>query len=109
MIKTILAASGIQHRGTRWTRPPAGTYAVYFDNVERDAADRVNVPGVLPAVVTHNVMVELYEDAPDDIAETALEAAMNAQGLSWTKQDRYWLQDVQRYQVIYEFTYTAKA
>ena len=104
MIDTIL--SGVPHRQGRFLKPPAETYAVYMDNLTIDAADRVG--GKLPGIVTHDVMIEVYEPSPDDKTEAAIEAAMNAQGLSWTKQDRYWLQDVQRYQVIYEFTYTTK-
>lgn len=110
MLKKIMTASGVQFRPTRWPRPPAGTYAVIFDDVDRDAADRVTPPtsGVLPAVIKHNGTIEVYEDKPDPDAEAAIEAAINAQGLSWTKQDRYWLQDAQRYQVVYELSYVDK-
>jgi hypothetical protein len=52
--------------------------------------------------------MELYEDRPDDATETALEAAIAAEGLQYSKQDRYWLQSEQQYQVIYEFTYNEK-
>jgi hypothetical protein len=41
--------------------------------------------------------------------EAAIEAELDARGLPWTKEDRYWLQDVRRYQVLYEFTYTNKS
>jgi hypothetical protein len=52
--------------------------------------------------------VELYEPHPDDEAEQAIESALDARGIPWTKEDREWLQDVQRYQVIYSFTYITK-
>jgi hypothetical protein len=110
MIKNILTAAGVKHRQARFMKPPAETYAVYFDNVTGDGADRVTPPtgGRLPGIFHHDVTVELYEPTPDDATEAAIEAALASQGLTWSKQDRYWLQDVQRYQVIYELAYTTK-
>lgn len=109
MIKDILTASGVEYAQGRFMRAPAGTYAVYFDDVEVDGADPVKTAAsVLPGIYTHDVTIELYEPTPDDVSETAIEAELNARGLPWTKQDRYWLQDLQRYQVIYEFTYYTK-
>lgn len=111
MTREILTAAGVQNRRARWPRPPADTYAVYFDDVTVGAPDPVTPPTRegLPRVVTHNVTIEVYEPAPDDAAEAAIEAELDARGLSWTKQDRYWLQDAQRYQVVYEFAYTSKS
>ena len=110
MIKEILEAAGVLHRRGRFNQPPAGTYAVYFDDIESDGADPVSpaTPGGLPRIYNHDIRVELYEAKPDDAVETAIEAELDAQGLAWTKQDRYWLQTEQRYQVIYEFSYTSK-
>jgi hypothetical protein len=110
MIKEILTAAGVQYRQGRHTKPPADTYAVYFDDVERDGADPVtpDTSAGLPGIYHHDVRVELYEPKPDDKTEAAIEAELNARGLPWSKEDRYWLQDAQRYQVIYEFTYTEK-
>lgn len=105
MINTILKASGVPYRESRYPHPPAKTYAVYFD--DQDAHGPDPFPGV-PKVVTHNVTVELYEPEQDPAAEAAIEAQLNAAGLDWTKQARYWLQNAQRYQVIYEFTYITK-
>lgn len=103
MVDNILTAAGVQFRRARFPSPPAATYAVYTDDLE------TNGPDTDPwMVVTHNVTVEVYEPAPDDANETAIEAAINAQGIAWTKQDRYWLQSEQRYQVIYEFSYIEK-
>ena len=102
MINDIITAAGINTRKTRHTRPPAGTYAVYMDNIEASGADGVN------CIRRHDVTIELYEPAPDDAAEAAIEAALDARGIPWAKQDRYWLQEEQRYQVIYEFTYYEK-
>lgn len=102
MVKDILEAAGIQSRPVRFLRPPAGTYAVYLDDVETDGPDGV------PCIHHHDYTVEVYEPAPDDDAEAAIEAALTARGLHWRKQDRHWLQQEQRYQVIYEFTHIEK-
>ena len=106
MITHILTAAGIPHKPARFPDPPTGTYAIYFDDVEVDGPDRL-APGV-PRIARHEVTVELYEPAQDDAAEDALEAQLVAQGLTWTKQARYWLDSLRRYQVIYEFSYTIK-
>jgi hypothetical protein len=110
MIKEILTAAGVLHRQGRFPKPPEATYAVYFDNVGRDGADPVTpvTSAGLPGIYHHDGRIELYEPKPDDKTEAAIEAELNARGLPWTKEDRYWLQDVQRYQVLYEFTYTTK-
>jgi hypothetical protein len=103
MVNEILTASGVQFRRSRFPKPPAETYAVYMDDITATGPDH------MPArIFTHDITVELYEPEPDDVAEAAIEAAITAQGIPWTKEDRYWLQDVQRYQVIYEFSYTVK-
>ena len=102
MIKTILTAAGVPFRRSRFLKPPAETYAVFMDEVSTDGADGINL------ISTHDITVEVYEPELDDDAEAAIEAAINAQGLPWTKQDRYWLREEQRYQVIYEFSYITK-
>lgn len=102
MVETILKASGLNFRQARFPDPPAETYAVYFDEVEADGPDGYN------RIFWHDVMVELYEPVPDDAAEAAIEAVLNARGIPWTKQARYWLDSVRRYQVIYEFSYIEK-
>lgn len=110
MINDILTAAGVPHRQGRFTSPPADTYAVYFDDLDHDGPDPVkpSTAAGLPRVREHNVMVEVYEPKPDPKTEESIEEALNAKGLLWSKQDRYWLQDVQRYQVIYEFSYIDK-
>ena len=103
MRDTILTASGINVRRVRFPTPPADTYAIYTDDVTATGPDHMAA-----RIFSHDVTVELYEAQPDDAAERAVEAAIDALGFPWTKQDRYWLQDVQRYQVIYELSYTVK-
>ena len=105
MIHEILTASAIPYRQGRFINPPAKSYAVYFDDLDVSGPDPQ--PGA-PQIVRHDVMVELYEPKADPAAEAALEAELNARGIPWTKEDRYWLQNLQRYQVIYEFTYNEK-
>lgn len=102
MVNNILTAAGIKFRRSRFPEPPAETYAVYMDDVDADGPDGMN------RIFTHNITVEVYEPKPDDALEAALEAVLDAAGVRWTKQDRYWLQDVQRYQVVYEFSYIIK-
>lgn len=107
MISSILTASGIPYRQGRFLNPPAETYAIYFDFQEADGPDPVELAD-LPRVIYHDVTVELYEPEQDPAAEAAIEAALTARGILWTKEARYWLQNVQRYQVVYEFNYNEK-
>lgn len=102
MVNKILTAAGIPYRRGRLTGRKAPTEAVYLDDITTDGPDG------LPWIRRHDITVELYEDRPDDAAEKALENAITAASLQWTKQDRYWLQSEQMYQVIYEFTYKEK-
>lgn len=99
----ILAAAGIPERGSRFLKPPAGTYAVWMDDIETDGPD-----GMPPRIFTHNCTIELYEPKKDEAAVTALEAALTAAGRKWTKQDRYWLPTEQMYQTVYEYSYIEK-
>ena len=103
MVNDILTAAGIKGRRGRFTGTPPSTYAVWMDDITTEGADVA--PGLL---VRHDITIELYENKPDDAKEAALEAELTARGLHYTKQDRYWLQDEQMYQVIYEFTYYEK-
>lgn len=103
MFKTILAAAGIPERGSRFVTPPAGTYAVWFDDLDTDGPD-----GMPPRIFTHDVTLELYEHKKDAAAVQALERELSAAGLHWSKQDRVWIKSEQLYQTIYEFTYIEK-
>lgn len=103
MIADILGASGLPYRETQFMRPPAGTYAVYMDDVDADGPDGLN------RIFTHDLTVELYEPKPDPQAEAAVERELDARGLHYRKQPRFWVEQAQRYQVIYEFTYIVKS
>jgi hypothetical protein len=103
MVKKILTAAGVQGRRGRFTGSKPVSYVVWLDDQTTEGPD--DQPG---ALIRHDITLELYEDKPDNAAEAALEAALAAEGLQYTKQDRYWLQSEQQYQVIYEFTYYEK-
>ena len=102
MTNEILTASGLPYRETQYQHEPPKTYAVYMDDVEVDGGDLVNL------IKRHSVTIEIYEPKPDPEAEAAIERELNARGIKWTKQSRYWLPDAGRYQVIYEFDYIEK-
>jgi hypothetical protein len=103
MVDEILAAAGIQGRGSRFVKPPAGTYAVWYDDIDTDGPD-----GMPPCIFFQNCTVELYAPKPDPDAEAALEAQLSARGLHWKKQSRFWIKSEQMYQTIYDFSYTEK-
>lgn len=103
MVNDILTSIGLQNRRGRFVRAPGGTYAVYLDDVSAEG------PDILPGMLRrHDVTVELYEPAPDDKTEEDLETVLDAAGLRWTKQDRYWIHSEQLYQVVYDFSYHTK-
>ena len=103
MVTEILKRAGVKFRQSRYTaRPLPDTYAVYFDDREAGGADGIN------CLITHNITIEVYESKPDDVTEAAIEEAMDTYGLEWTSQARYFIQEEQRYQVIYEFSYIEK-
>lgn len=109
MIDKILDASGIPSRSARYPQPPAETYGIYFDAETVDGPDAVLAGSGVPLNVQHDVSVELYEPIQDPDAEAAFEGALVAHGVTaWEKDDRYWLQNAQRYQVIYRFTFYEK-
>lgn len=103
MIKAITKAAGLEIRETRHQKP-GDTYGVYMDAVEAGGADGVN------CIRRHDITLELYAPtaAKAEAAESALEDVLDARGIPWTKQGRYWLKDEQKYQEIYEFTYIEK-
>lgn len=108
MIKEILTAAGVEHARGRFLRTPAGTYAVYFDDIEVETADRTPNTNA-PRIYHHDVTVEVYEPKLDDEIEAAIEAELDTRGIAWGKQDRYWLKDLQRYQIVYDLAYTTKS
>ena len=103
VVTNILARAGVKFRQSRYmAKPLPDTYAVYFDDREASGADGVNF------LITHNITIEVYESKPDEVTERAIEEALDFYGVEWTSQARYWIQEEQRYQVIYEFYYIEK-
>lgn len=104
MIKEIAKAAGLNIREARHQKPPSGVYGVYMDSVEAGGADGEN------CIRVHEYTLEIYSPSAKDAnaAEAAVEEALDALGIPWTKQGRYWLEDAQRYQEIYEFTHIEK-
>ena len=76
MVSEILTAAGVPHRRNRFPSPPAGTFAIWMDDITADGPD-----GLPPCLFTHDATIELYEPRPDDVKEAAIEAALNARGL----------------------------
>lgn len=102
MVNKILTETGIPYRKTRFLKPLSGNYIVYTDHIETDGPDNI------PALLHHHITVELYTAVPDAQAEEAVERALIANGRQFEKQDAYWLQSEQRYQVAYDFEYIEK-
>ncbi len=106
MVNTILTSAGFvlneTYREARFLTPPKTTYAVYNDAINRRGGDNINL------ISQHDVSIELYEHKPDPEAEKAIEAQLDAWGIEYDKQPRYWIQEEQLYQVVYDFTYHQK-
>ena len=106
MVDKILTGAGFvkneTYKETRFLKPPKTTYAIYTDSYDRRGADGLNL------ITDHYFTIELYEYSPDPEAEKRIEDQLDDLGLEYTKQERYWIQEEQLYQVIYEFSYIQK-
>ncbi len=106
MVKEVLTGAGFVEgktfKETRFLKPPTTTYAVYMDSYTRRGADGLNL------IKEHNYTIELYSYNPDPEAEAKIEATLDLLGLEFNKDDRYWLQEEQLYQVIYTFDFIEK-
>ena len=106
MVHEILTGAGFvlnkTYKETRFLKPPRETYAIYLDEYDARGPDGKNL------VEDHTVTIELYEYKPDPDAEKSIENQLDLAGLDYTKQARYWIQDEQLYQVIYDFEYIKK-
>lgn len=98
MVNIILNNTGLPYKESRFLNPPGTTYAVYHDDVDRGGADNINL------ISQHDITIELYEFSPDPVAERLIEAELDARGLEYTKASRYWIQEEQIYQVVYDFS-----
>lgn len=104
MINAIAKVAGLKLRESRHQKPLSTPYGVYMDAVKAGGADGEN------CLRTHNYTLEVYSPTAEaaEVIETAIEDALDAYGIPWTKQGRYWLADEQRYQEIYEFSHIEK-
>ena len=106
MVKEILTLAGFEEgktfKETRFLKPPKTTYVVYMDSFTSRGSDDQHL------IKEHSCTIELYSYAADRVAEERLEQVLDTHVLEYTKQDRYWLQSEQLYQVIYEFDYIEK-
>ena len=105
-VKTLLEHAGfrenITYRETRFLKPPKSTYAVFNDTKTVRGADLAN------NIIEHAVSIEVYEYAPDPEAEGMIEAVFDEYAVSYTKNERYWIDDQQLYQIIYEYSWIEK-
>ena len=102
MVNKILSATGIPYKETRFLKPPKTTYAIFNDSIDRRGGDNINL------LSQHDVSIELYEYTKDPDAEKALESQLDANGIEYHKEPRYWINEEQLYQVVYDFTYFEK-
>lgn len=110
MVNEILTNAGFveneTYRETRFLKSPKSTYAVYMVSFTVSGADDA---GLEKYKLT---TIELYEYAPDPEAEARVEAELNARyhlmSDGWEKQNRYWIEEEQLYQVVYTFEHIEK-
>lgn len=104
MVDEMLTSLNIEHRETKFDKPPRNTYAVWMDDIVSDGADDVNLQW------THQITIELYTYTikASAEAETKIEQYLDSRGIRYNKQARFWIQDEQLYQTIYDFDYTTK-
>lgn len=102
MLNKILQPTGLPYKESRFLKPPKSTYIVFNDSIERRGGDTKNL------LSQHNITLELYEYIPDPEAEKKIEDQLDLYAIEWVKESRYWIQDAQAYQVIYEFSYIEK-
>lgn len=107
MVKEILTGAGLVEdetfTETQFRTPPRDTsYAVYLDTVDVRGSDDLNL------IAEHDVSIELYEYFKDPETEKKIETEFDKRGIEYHKEPRYWLEDEQLYQVIYEINYISK-
>lgn len=102
MVNEILKATGLPYKESRFLKPPTSSYVVFNDSIERRGGDTINL------IAEHSITLELYCYKPDPEAEKSIEDQLDLLSIEWTKESRYWIQEEQLYQVIYEFSYIKK-
>lgn len=106
MVREILTSAGFVEgetfKETRFLSPPKSTYAIYLDSCVGRGADGINM------IKEHSYTIELYSYTPDSEAEKRVENVFDKLGIEYDKENRYWIQDEQLYQVIYDFDFIEK-
>ena len=104
MWNDILEAASIPSQAARFPDPPA-IHAVTFDSVVADGPDEGP-----RRTFTHDCTIELYAPTIKKGNEALLRliAELYARGISYTTQGWYWLDAIQRYQEVIEFSYIQK-
>lgn len=107
MVKGILTGAGLiedeTFTETAFIQPPYDTsYAVYLDTIDRRGADNLNL------IDDHAVSIELYEYSKDPELEARLEKELDKRHIEYHKEPRFWIEDEQLFQVVYDFNYIRK-
>jgi hypothetical protein len=106
MVRKILTEAGFVEgetfEETQFINPPDTTYAVFMDSFTRRGADGLNL------LKEHECTIELYSDFPDPEVEARIEAILDKYAIEYEKDDRYWIQAEQLYQVVYTFNFVEK-
>ena len=106
MVKQVLTGAGFVEnetfKETRFLKAPQTTYAVFMDSFTRRGADGLNL------IKDHDYTIELYSYKPDPEAEARIEAKLDEYAIEYEKEDRYWIQEEQLYQVVYTFNFIEK-
>lgn len=106
MVKQILKEAGfIQNetfRELRFLRPPKTTYAVWLESFSRRGSDDRN------RITEHEYTIELYSYQIDIDAEKRIENVLDYHSIPYSKNERYWIESEQLYQVVYTFDFIDK-
>ncbi len=99
-INALVMSTGLPVRQSRFDKPPTSRqpYTVLFDSEELIGPDLC--PGRLRR---HSQTVEHYDYKVNSQSRLALESALAAAGLEYSKSDTEWLREEQVYQTIFSF------
>ena len=106
LIDDILQGAGFEknktYRETRFITPPKSSYVIFNASYDRRGADNMNL------LKDYDATFELYSSKPDETSEVNIEKQFDLKGIAYLKQERYYIQTEQLYQVIYEFSFIEK-
>lgn len=102
MVSEILKGLEIPYKEVRFNKTPNTSYAVFTDSKKVYGADKRLF------LIKHHVFIELYSYSIDFENEGKLEKKFAEFSIDYDKSERVWLDDEQRYQVIYDFEYVER-